>query len=631
MHQNSHIEEYDVVIIGADDDGLAAAESFAGKGLKTLLLEQNNIPGGFPVSFIRGRFEFKSFPHEIFDLRSHENKDMKIRELGGRIEYNTKVEKVLMDNGKIIGLETSQGDIIKTNRIVSNLNPCLVYSQLKHPKTEVPDMDYKTFNTRKVGSSAFVVYLGLDKTFEELNLSKYIYFNYTVPNTDEILQKFPMLKNPMEHSAICLNNVIPDCSPSGTSIMYMLAPFNEDCWVDVKPEEYFNLKSQLANHMIDEFEKTLGVNIKDSIEEIEIATPLTFAYYTGVPSNKLHPEHQYLIVSKVINNTEKVKTFRLTPDISSGTLDLAYFRPGQYLSFIFNIGNTTVTRPYSISSSPKEALYGFYEITIEKNQDGYVSNYIFNNWNEGTKVKCSGPQGHFYYENLRDSSKTIGLAGGCGITPFRSIIRAIAEGTLDIEMTLFYGNDSGDEIIFYNELNELSEASKGKIKIIHVCGLITRNLIEKHINPKDKTIFICGPQAMYRFLHKDLKTLNLRKKFLRWETFGEIKDVNQVEEYPKSKTKDFYQIVVHIGADTHKITALSKESILVAMERAGIKPPSLCRSGECGFCKSFLIRGNVFITDTNDGRRLLDKKYGYIHPCSSFPISDLEIIVPRPK
>ena len=33
--------------------------------------------------------------------------------------------------------------------------------------------------------------------------------------------------------------------------------------------------------MIDEFEKALGINIRDSIEEIEVATPATFANYTG--------------------------------------------------------------------------------------------------------------------------------------------------------------------------------------------------------------------------------------------------------------------------------------------------------------------------------------------------------------
>ncbi len=371
------------------------------------------------------------------------------------------------------------------------------------------------------------------------------------------------------------------------------------------------------------------------------AEPINETPPVNALANRLHPDYQYLSVSEIIENTEKAKTYRLIPDKNSGTFDLAQFRPGQYLSFTFNIEDTVVTRPYSISSSPKEALSGFYEITIEKTNGGYVSNHIFNNWQIGTEVKCSDPQGHFYYEKLRDSKKVIGLAGGCGITPFKSIAKSIIDGTSDIELTLFYGSNTINDIIFHKELDELAKESEGKIKIIHVLseekaedfenGFLTCDLIKKYVNPKDTTVFICGPQVMYKFLHKELQALNLRRKFIRWETFGEIKDINQVEEYPRGKTKENYQIIVHMGGNKQSITASAKESVLVAMERAGMNPPSICRSGSCGFCRSLLIKGDVYITDTDDGRRLADKEYGYIHPCSSFPLSDLEIIVPRAR
>lgn len=371
------------------------------------------------------------------------------------------------------------------------------------------------------------------------------------------------------------------------------------------------------------------------------AEPINETPPVNVLASRLHPDCQYLSVSEIIENTDKAKTYKLIPDRNSGTFELAQFRSGQYLSFTFNIEDTVVTRPYSISSSPKDALNGFYEITVERTNGGYVSNYIFNNWQIGTEVKCSDPQGHFYYERLRDSKKVIGLAGGCGITPFKSIAKSIIDGTLDIEMTLLYGSNTVNDIIFHKELDDMAKESEGKFKIIHVLseekvkgyedGFLTCNLIKRYADSKDTTIFICGPQVMYKFLHKELQDLNLRKKFLRWETFGEIKDINQVEEYPRDKTKENYEIIVHMGGNKQSITALAKESVLVAMERAGMNPPSICRSGSCGFCRSLLIKGDIYITDTDDGRRLADKEYGYIHPCSSFPLSDLEIIVPRAR
>ena len=57
--------DYDVVVIGAGNGGLTSAVSLAGKGLKVLLLERHNIPGGCATSFVRGRFEFEVALHQL--------------------------------------------------------------------------------------------------------------------------------------------------------------------------------------------------------------------------------------------------------------------------------------------------------------------------------------------------------------------------------------------------------------------------------------------------------------------------------------------------------------------------------------------------------------------------------------
>ena len=67
---------------------------------------------------------------------------------------------------------------------------------------------------------------------------------------------------------------------------------------------------------------------------------------------------------------------------------------------------------------------------------------------------------------------------------------------------------------------------------------------------------------------------------------------------------------------------------MTAMERAGLKVPSKCRAGGCGFCHSKLVAGDFSIAG-EDKRRLADSKFGYIHPCCSYPDSDMELIVPK--
>ena len=66
-------------------------------------------------------------------------------------------------------------------------------------------------------------------------------------------------------------------------------------------------------------------------------------------------------------------------------------------------------------------------------------------------------------------------------------------------------------------------------------------------------------------------------------------------------------------------------------QAAGIAAPAHCRSGECGWCHSRLVSGEVYCPKSVDGRREADYIYGYIHPCCSFPLSDLVIEIPPVK
>ncbi len=57
--------DYDAIVIGAGNGGLTAALTLAKAGLKTLMLERHNIPGGSATSFMRGRFEFEVALHQL--------------------------------------------------------------------------------------------------------------------------------------------------------------------------------------------------------------------------------------------------------------------------------------------------------------------------------------------------------------------------------------------------------------------------------------------------------------------------------------------------------------------------------------------------------------------------------------
>lgn len=299
-----------------------------------------------------------------------------------------------------------------------------------------------------------------------------------------------------------------------------------------------------------------------------------------------------------------------------------------------------MNRAYSISSSPKDALDGFYEITIKGVEDGLVSCYILDNWKVGDEVEVSGPSGTFTYSPLRDAKTVVGIAGGSGITPFLSFARSIVNGDEDFNLTLLYGSRKADMILYKDVFDQL-ESKSGKIKIVHVLsdektegfehGFIDASMIKKYA-PKDETfsIFMCGPQAMYRFADKEIATMNLARKFVRHELFGEVHNPAEQEDYPGCDM-DTVKITVSVRDTTKTVTGKANDSILCTLEKNGLAVPTRCRSGECGFCHSRLSSGNVYVPKSVDGRRLADFKFGFIHPCVAFPLSDIEIEVPADK
>ena len=334
-------------------------------------------------------------------------------------------------------------------------------------------------------------------------------------------------------------------------------------------------------------------------------------------AKELHPDYQELVVCKVIDYDKAgAKTFVLKrPDGKP----VAYFRAGQYLSLKMQIGTSE----------------GKYCITVKTNPGGFAADYMLENLHLGNKIIVSDPQGQFYYEDLRDGYNILALAGGSGITPFLSMARAIRDGIEKFNLTILFGSRTEDSILFKEELCEISKVCP-KVKVVHVLsdeekdgfehGFITAELIRKYLLD-NSSIFICGPEAMYRFLDGEIPKLGLPKRLVRREILGVTKHVEDHEGYPAECIGKTFTITVCRGPEETEIPAAAGESVLVALERAGIKAPSRCRSGECGWCRSKLVSGDVFIPEETDGRRWADKEHNYIHPCASFPVSDLVLEV----
>ncbi len=206
----------------------------------------------------------------------------RFRAMGGTVWLNCRAEELLFDESdRLCGVKTSSGTV-DTRWVLCNANPTTVYGSMV-PERLVPEKDKKLLPQRRFSARMFVVYMGLNRSAEELGLKDYSYF---LPQSADSVKEYESLKTIETNKyniALCYNVVNPKASPEGTCIVSLTTTYMEDCWGKIDPKDYVRTKEKVASGMIDWFEKQTGITIRPYIEEIEIATPWTFCHYAGVP------------------------------------------------------------------------------------------------------------------------------------------------------------------------------------------------------------------------------------------------------------------------------------------------------------------------------------------------------------
>ena len=218
----------------------------------------------------------KNTSHEISLTLSEE-----FTNLGGKLEYLSPVKEILIENGSVHGVITEDNRRFLTKHIIADISPHEVYTKLIDQE-KVPDKAKKFVSSRVLGARGLCVYLGLNKSMEELGLDRYSYFIYHTLNSNVEYKRMHNLYN--GNLVATLQNNHED-----TSIMCLTSLLFGDVFdQEVTEENYYEVKEKIAENMVRSFEEATHVNIHEAIEEIEIATPVTFARYTNHPDGVIY-------------------------------------------------------------------------------------------------------------------------------------------------------------------------------------------------------------------------------------------------------------------------------------------------------------------------------------------------------
>ncbi len=222
--------------------------------------------------------------------RSHEISlafDAAIRKYGGDIWYCSPVKYFDVVGNKCYGVVLDDDTYISADYVISNIHPDTVFKKMMDKK-EVPVRERKAMNARTMAQPCLTMYFALDKSMEELGLKGYDTFLRTTGNNRRQFNSSNSLKTHKENCFTILNAAIPDCSPKGTCLLQFSKFYVGDVFKDIKVKDYFKMKDKLAEEAIEQFEKELKVNIRDHIEEVVVATPVTWARYIGSPYGNVY-------------------------------------------------------------------------------------------------------------------------------------------------------------------------------------------------------------------------------------------------------------------------------------------------------------------------------------------------------
>lgn len=138
---------------------------------------------------------------------------------------------------------------------------------------------------------------------------------------------------------------------------------------------------------------------------------------------------------------------------------------------------------------------------------------------EGKSIEVSNISGDFTLTDL--NKEYIFLAGGIGITPFRSILVQLAhEGTMP-NITLVYANRDKESIVYKEELEDLANKFPAlQIQYIFSPVHIDENKIRELIPDFARKIFyVSGPEPMVDALGESLKAMGLPEENLKQDWF----------------------------------------------------------------------------------------------------------------
>lgn len=322
-----------------------------------------------------------------------------------------------------------------------------------------------------------------------------------------------------------------------------------------------------------------------------------------------------LRVTEVVRETDDAVTLVL--DVPADRPEPFAYRAGQFLTLVLSIDGQQRRRSYSMSSAP--AVDDALRITVKRDRDGVVSNWLNDTAAPGDWLYAFSPAGRFVLNDADHS--LIAFAGGSGITPVYSLLRSALASTVRTAR-LFYANRERRAVIFDQALALLAGQHGDRFALHHhlddASGIVTAAHVDAFLRDVDDAEFyVCGPNAFMQTVCDALRAAGVPTDRLHVEHF----DAPAAAGTPPDTTAVVPdELIIVLNGQRTTAPYSAGDTVLQTARMAGLRAPSSCETGSCATCMARVTSGSARMI--NNGALEDDEvDDGWVLTCQAIPTS----------
>ncbi|MFP5343901.1 MAG: PDR/VanB family oxidoreductase [Candidatus Limnocylindria bacterium] len=321
---------------------------------------------------------------------------------------------------------------------------------------------------------------------------------------------------------------------------------------------------------------------------------MTTALPAGTPSARLRAPKLPVVVSEVVDVTAQIRRFRFEP---AGDEPLPPFSGGAHIIVELQDGEILRRNPYSLMSPPDQT--SSYTISVRRDDVGRGGSlFLHREVREGQRLTISRPVNLFPIDWR--ARKHLLIAGGIGITPF--LAQMVQHEAVGSAFELHFAMRSRGLGAYVDEL----EARYGERVHVYCDDRDERIPLPALLaeQPLGTHLYVCGPPPMMTWVLDTAAAAGWPAASLHSERF-----LAPASGIP-------YEVTLAVSGRTVRVG--EHQSLLEAIEAAGVDAPYMCRGGACGECETTVLACEGTILHKDNFLSDEDKASGRkIMPCVS--------------